>query len=223
MQVRAGEAFERLVQTMARLRAPGGCPWDAEQTHRSLAVHLIEEAYETLEAIDSGNVEDLCEELGDLLLQIVFHSQIASENDGFDVAGVIDGLVAKLVERHPHVFGEVRVSGSAEVVANWEVLKKQQKRRTSVDEGLPGGLPALVFAHKAIRRASGVGYEVKPLAERLKAWASRAHEDPSDEALGELLLEVVALAGASGIDPEGALRRASQRLLDRAGKGIPET
>jgi tetrapyrrole methylase family protein/MazG family protein len=121
---RAGPAFEKLVAIMARLRAPGGCPWDAEQTHQSLAVHLLEEAYETLDAIDSGNMHDLEEELGDLLLQVVFHAEIAAETGGFEIGDVVDGLVTKLVDRHPHVFGEVQVRGSADVVANWETLKR---------------------------------------------------------------------------------------------------
>ena len=215
---RAGSAFANLVATMARLRAPGGCPWDAEQTHQSLAVHLVEEAHETLDAIDSGNMDDLKEELGDLLLQIVFHSEIAAESDHFEVAGVIEDLVAKLVHRHPHVFGGVQVSGSAEVVANWEALKKEQKGRTTLTDGLPQGLPALIYAHKVIRRAFGVGHEVSPSAERLLKLAAAAGEEVSDESIGELLLEAVALAGSAGIDPEGALRRRANELLGEAGK-----
>jgi MazG family protein len=213
---RAGVAFANLVTIMARLRAPGGCPWDAEQTHLSLAVHLVEEAHETLDAIDSGDMEHLKEELGDLLLQVVFHSEIAAEGDHFEVAGVIEDLVAKLVHRHPHVFGEVQVSGSAEVVANWEALKKKQKGRTNLSDGLPKGLPALIFAHKVIRRASGVGHELSPSAERLRQLAATAGEGVSDESIGELLLEAVALAGEAGIDPEGALRRRANELLNQA-------
>ena len=177
----------------------------------------MEEAYETLDAIDSGSMEDLKEELGDLLLQIVFHSEIAAEGNHFEVAGVIDDLVAKLVHRHPHVFGDVQVSGSAEVVANWEALKKEQKGRTTLTDGLPKGLPALIYAHKVIRRASGVGHELSPSAERLLKLAAAAGEDVSDESIGELLLESVALAGSAGIDPEGALRRRANELLGEAG------
>ena len=213
---RAGDAFGRLVETMARLRAPGGCPWDAEQTHESLAVHLVEEAHETLEAIDSGNMADLKEELGDLLLQIVFHSEIAAEEGHFEVAEVVDELVDKLVARHPHVFGEVQVSGSAEVVANWEVLKRQQKGRTSLSEGLPKGLPALIHAHKVIRRASGAGYLITSNPERLAELAGAAAREPNDESIGELLLEAVALAGEAGVDPEGALRRRANDVLSKA-------
>lgn len=201
---------------MARLRAPGGCPWDAEQTHQSLAVHLLEEAHETLDAIDSGNMADLEEELGDLLLQVVFHAEIAAEAGHFQVADVVDGLVRKLIDRHPHVFGEVQVRGAADVVANWETLKKQQKRRTSLAEGLPKGLPALVYAHKVLRRVSGVGRDYQASPERLAELTEALGEGPTEETIGDLLLEVVALAGAAGIDPEGALRRRSSALMSEA-------
>jgi MazG family protein len=210
---RAGQAFERLVAIMARLRAPGGCPWDAEQTHRSLAVHLLEEAHETLDAIDSGSMADLEEELGDLLLQVVFHAEIAAETGQFEVGDVVDGLVKKLVDRHPHVFGEVQVSGSADVVANWETLKKAQKGRTKLDEGLPKGLPALVYAHKVLRRVSGVGHEFDASPERLAKLSEAFDGEVTEESVGDLLLEVVALAGTAGIDPEGALRRRSNALM----------
>ncbi|MDQ4148845.1 MAG: MazG family protein [Actinomycetota bacterium] len=198
---------------MARLRAPGGCPWDREQDHHSLAVHLIEEAHETLEAIDSGNMDELAEELGDLLLQVVFHAEIAAEAGHFDIQDVIRGLVDKLYARHPHVFGDVAVRDAAEVVANWEVLKKQQKGRSEVGEGLPKGLPALVFAHKALRRLSGAGRDYAPSPERLVELARSLTSEVTEEKVGQLLLEVVALAGGAGVDPEGALRRASQAAL----------
>lgn len=212
----AGPAFERLVAVMARLRAPGGCPWDAEQTHRSLAVHLLEEAHETLDAIDSGNMVDLEEELGDLLLQVVFHAEIAGEAGHFEIGDVIDGLVTKLVDRHPHVFGEVQVSGSAEVVSNWESLKKQQKGRTTLEEGLPKGLPALIYAHKVLRRVSGAGHGYPASPGRLAEGAAAMGNEVTEEAVGDLLMEVVALAGAAGIDPEGALRRRSNALMEQA-------
>jgi MazG family protein len=219
---RAGPAFERLVAVMARLRAPGGCPWDAEQTHQSLAVHLLEEAHETLDAIDSGNMADLEEELGDLLLQVVFHAEIAAETGTFEIGDVVNGLVQKLIDRHPHVFGDVQVRGSADVVANWETLKKQQKGRTSLDEGLPKGLPALIHAHKVLRRVSGVGHEFDASPDRLVGLASAMGVEVTEESVGELLLEVVALAGAAGIDPEGALRRRSNELMKAAQGIVPE-
>ncbi|HEX2052931.1 MAG TPA: MazG family protein [Actinomycetota bacterium] len=215
---RAGPSFERLVAVMARLRAPGGCPWDAEQTHQSLAVHLLEEAHETLDAIDSGNMHDLEEELGDLMLQVIFHAEIAAESGHFEIGDVVDGLVRKLIDRHPHVFGEVEVRGAADVVANWETLKKAQKGRTTLSEGLPKGLPALIHAHKVLRRVSGVGHRYEASPERLAHLAAVAGRTPSEESIGELLLQVVALAGESGIDPEGALRRTANGLMEQAEK-----
>ncbi len=201
---------------MAHLRAPGGCPWDQQQNHRSLAVHLLEEAYETLDAIDSGSMVDLQEELGDLLLQVVFHAEIAEGDGHFDITDVLQGLVNKLIDRHPHVFEEVKVDGAADVVSNWEVQKKAEKGRTSIADGLPKGLPALIFAHKVLRRASGAGYHYDATVERLKKLASGLEGQASEEAVGDLLLEAVALAGAAGVDPEGALRRRSNRLLEQA-------
>lgn len=213
---RSAAWFEKLVAVMAHLRAPGGCPWDREQDHRSLAVHLLEEAHETLEALDSGNMVDLQEELGDLLLQIVFHAEIAEGDGHFDITDVLQGLVNKLIDRHPHVFGEVDVQGAADVVSNWEAQKKIEKGRTSIADGLPKGLPALIFAHKVLRRVSGAGYRYDATVERLQELAARLEGGASEEAVGDLLLEAVALAGAAGVDPEGALRRRSNRLLEQA-------
>lgn len=208
--------FEKLVAVMAHLRAPGGCPWDQEQDHLSLAVHLLEEAYETLDAIDSGNMVDMQEELGDLLLQIVFHAEIAEGNGHFDITDVLQGLVGKLIDRHPHVFKEVKVDGASDVVTNWEAQKKVEKGRTSITQGLPKGLPALIFAHKVLRRASGAGYRYDATVDRLKELVTRLDGEVSEEAVGDLLLETVALAGAAGVDPEGALRRRSNQLLQQA-------
>lgn len=213
---RSAEWFEKLVAVMAHLRAPGGCPWDREQDHRSLAVHLLEEAHETLEALDSGSMVDLQEELGDLLLQIVFHAEIAEGDGHFDITDVLQGLVNKLIDRHPHVFGEVDVQGAADVVSNWEAQKKVEKGRTSIADGLPKGLPALIFAHKVLRRASGAGYRYDATVERLQELAARLEGGVSEEAVADLLLEAVALAGTAGVDPEGALRRRSNRLLEQA-------
>ncbi|HEV3471685.1 MAG TPA: MazG family protein, partial [Actinomycetota bacterium] len=145
----AGDSFARLAAIMARLRSVDGCPWDRQQTHKSLEVHLLEEAHEVLDAIDRGALtDDLEEELGDLLLQVVFHAQLALDDGRFDVAGVARTIAAKLLDRHPHVFGDVQVSGADEVVANWETLKRAEKERTDPFEGMPAGLPALVAAAK---------------------------------------------------------------------------
>lgn len=208
------DPFARLVQIMARLRAPGGCPWDAEQTHSSLAIHLLEEAHEALDAIDRNDLPELAEELGDLLLQVVFHSEIAAEAGHFDVWSVVEGLTDKLIARHPHVFSDVSVSGSDEVVANWETLKAAHKQRTSLLEGIPESLPALLLAHKAIRRLAGAGAPVEPSADAARAALESFIGQPDPRSLGQVLFEIVALASNEGSDPEGALRIYTKALLD---------
>jgi MazG family protein len=197
---------------MARLRGPQGCPWDAEQTHESLRVHLIEEAYEVLDAVDAGAVgPELEEELGDILLQVAFHCVIAQEERRFDFASVADRLSAKLVARHPHVFGDVVVSGAADVVGNWESLKQQEKARTGPFEGIPQGLPALLAAYKTQKRATSLGFA--PDADLAARRVTEGIEEAVDpDGLGDLLFWVVALARAHGIDPEGALRAATTRF-----------
>lgn len=225
---RGAAAFARLVAVMARLRGPGGCPWDAEQDHTSLAIHLLEEAHEVLDAIDRGDPAGLEEELGDLLLQVVFHAQVASEAGSFEIGDVVEQLTAKLIHRHPHVFGDVSVSGPGEVVANWEALKHDQKQRASLGEGIPPGLPALLYAHKVLRRLSGAGQTpdtaLEVLAPLLRAAAEVSPDPearmPADRVFGELLYGVSALALQAGVDPEGALRRtASRRLADADAEG----
>ncbi|HEX9244560.1 MAG TPA: MazG family protein, partial [bacterium] len=165
-------AFDALVAIMARLRGPGGCPWDREQTHASLRPYLLEETYETLEAIDTGAPDSLRLELGDLLLQVVFHAQLAGEAGTFTIDDVIAGLVEKLIRRHPHVFGNQQVSGSGDVLANWETIKERERaeglhgleeRATSAAgssalDGLPRALPALALAQRLQMRAAGAGF-----------------------------------------------------------------
>jgi XTP/dITP diphosphohydrolase len=147
-----GERLLDLVRVMARLRGPGGCPWDAEQTHASLARHLLEETHEVLAAIDAGDGEAIRDELGDVLLQVVFHAQIAAGDGEWDVDDVAEGLVAKLVRRHPHVFGEVKVSGADEVLVNWEQIKAGEKGGDAggLEDDIPASLPALARASKAV-------------------------------------------------------------------------
>lgn len=198
----AGSAFAELVAVMDRLRSPGGCPWDAEQTHASLAPYAIEEAYEVAEAAERGDGEHLREELGDLLLQVVFHARVAEEDATapFDVADVIGGLVEKLVRRHPHVFGDVVVAGAAEVSANWDRIKGEEKPRDGLLDGVPLALPALVRAQKAISRARRAG--------------TAAPAQPADVApLGDRILALVAEAADSGLDAEAEVRRALDRWL----------
>lgn len=211
---RAGSALGALALVMARLRGPDGCPWDAEQTHESLRVHLLEEAHEVLEAIDAGATgAELEEELGDLLLQVVFHAQLAADDGRFDVAGVADRLVAKLLHRHPHVFGDVVVAGAAEVVSNWEAIKAKEKghERPGPFDGIPPTLPALLTAYKVQKRAAGLGFEADAAAARA-AIESALAADPDPATVGEVLFWTVALARSAGVDPEGALARATVKF-----------
>jgi XTP/dITP diphosphohydrolase len=189
-----------LVEVMDVLRRE--CPWDREQTHRSLMTYLVEETYETVEAVESGDLSHLREELGDLLLQVLFHARIAAEHpdDPFDVDDVAGGIVEKLVRRHPHVFGDARVEGAAEVEANWETIKAAEKQRASVLEGVPAALPALSLANKTVGRARRLDDVV--LA-----------EDSGDP--GERLLALVVECQSAGLDPEQALRDAVRRLAAR--------
>lgn len=204
----AGEVAA-FVELVARLRAE--CPWDAEQTHRTLTRHLLEETYEVLEALDAvgdgGPDTDpaayahLEEELGDLLFQIVFHATLATEAGAFGLAEVARGVHDKLVSRHPHVFGEVAVDGADDVVANWEQIKKAEKGRESVFDGIPAQLPALLYATKVIKKAAALGVEVEVV---------------DDGSIGAELLVLAARARGADVDPEAELRAAAGRLRDRA-------
>lgn len=166
---RVGRRFMQLVEVQARLRASGGCPWDREQTHQSLKPYLVEEAYEVLDALDGGDDRKFASELGDLLLQVVFHAQIASETGRFDIGDVADAIREKLIRRHPHVFGESRARNSAEVLKRWEELKAEERRQEgqpghqSLLDGVPKSLPALSEAFQLTRRASNVGFDWKKL------------------------------------------------------------
>lgn len=206
---RAGAELARLTAIMARLRSDDGCPWDREQTHESLRVHLVEEAYEVLEAIDRGEIgEELEEELGDLLLQVAFHARLATQEGRFDLADVADRISTKLLHRHPHVFGEAMVADAHDVVRNWETIKRAEKKRTDPFEGIPRALPALLAAAKTQKRAAQLGFVATEDDARERA--SEAVRDP--DGLGDALFWLVALARARGIDPEGALREAITRF-----------
>lgn len=202
-----GERLLELVAIVDRLRSPGGCPWDAEQTHESLLAYLLEEAHELVDAVESNDRDSLKEELGDVLLQVVFHARIASEDETqpFDIDAVADGIIAKLVMRHPHVFGGAVATSAEEVAKNWEQLKAYEKGRTSALDGVPMGQPALLLAAKLIHRANSHGIEVS-IPEQI------SFEEPiTQESVGELLLRVVALATKNGIDAEAALRGAARK------------
>jgi len=217
--------FDDLREIMARLRAPDGCPWDREQTHQSIKECLLEEAYEFLEAVESGNDLHMREELGDLLLQVVFHAQMGSERASFDLDAVIQELSEKLVRRHPHVFGDVEVAGSDQVVANWEAIKNteagKEERKSRLD-GIPVTFPALLRAKKLQVRAAKDGFDwpsAEPVWEKLDEEMGEVRQAIAEgdaghleEEVGDLLFAAVNLARKLGVDPEIALQRANAKF-----------
>ena len=216
---RKGERLLELVAVMDRLRSPGGCPWDARQTHASLVEYLVEEAYETVEAIETNDSTGLREELGDLLLQVVFHARIAAEDEGWDIDDVARGIVDKLVARHPHVFDpdfDVDTSLTPEQVeANWHAQKTRDKGRESVTDGIPVALPALVYAGKVLSRTAGLAGRIDPLAAQPQA-ALALDDVETAEQFGDLLLALVAQAKDRGFDAESAVRGAARRRVQTA-------
>jgi len=218
-----GRRLLDLVRVMARLRGPGGCPWDAEQTHATLANHLLEETHELIEAIDAGDDAAIRDELGDVLLQVVFHAQIAASEGRWDVDDVAQGLVDKLVYRHPHVFGDTEVADADEVLVNWEQLKAAEAGgRKGVEDDIPASLPALARAAKVQRRAAGWGFAwrsvdaaVAALREEVDELAQAADADEAEAELGDVLFAAVAVARQHGVDPEGALRRTTRTFAGR--------
>ncbi|MBI2980594.1 MAG: nucleoside triphosphate pyrophosphohydrolase, partial [Chloroflexi bacterium] len=155
--------FATLVEIIARLRAPDGCPWDREQTHATLRENLLEECYEVLDVLDAGDSGKLCEELGDLLMQVVLHAQIATEDGEFELGDVFTGINAKLIQRHPHVFGSVKVKDSAEVLHNWELIKRQEREGTSMLASVPKQMPALSYSQAIQQRVAQVGFDWKDI------------------------------------------------------------
>ncbi len=223
----AGTSFEAFQEVVAALRAPNGCPWDRQQTHASLRPHLLEEAYETLAAIDSGDANKMAEEFGDLLLQIVLHAQIASEEGEFSMAEVLKGIRDKIIRRHPHVFGDVHVEGVGGVLTNWEKIKAAERAANGDEEkglldGVPLALPALSQALEYQERAARVGFDWPEIGGVLDKIAEeiqevRSAEDPQalmDE-LGDLFFALVNLARWKKVDAESALRAANQRFRQR--------
>jgi MazG family protein len=222
---RHGERLLDLVRVMARLRGPGGCPWDREQTHASLARHLLEETHETLDAIDAGDRERLREELGDVLLQVVFHAQMAADDGAWDVDDVAQGIVEKLIRRHPHVFGDVEVAGADEVLVNWERIKADEKGSKPLEDDIPETLPALARASKVQRRAAGWGFEWRSVDSALEALKEEVgeletHTDAAnaEQEIGDVLFATVSVARKLGVDPESALRRTVRGFAERYGR-----
>lgn len=222
------EKFKRLVEIMDTLRGKEGCPWDLEQDHKTLMPYLIEEAFEVIEAIEDGSDEKLCEELGDLLLQIVFHARISKENNKFHIGDVIDSISEKLIRRHPHIFSTTKVKNAKEVLKNWEEIKlkeKSTKRRTSLLDGIPKSMPALLYARRIQERAAGVGFDwediegvldksVEEIGELKEALDQKDGEKVKDE-LGDLLFALVNIARWMDINPEEALRSTGKKFIRR--------
>lgn len=239
----AGEWFAKLVALQARLRGPNGCPWDREQTHESLRKFLVEEAYEVLDAIESGDPEKFASELGDLLLQVVFHAILAEESGRFTISDVIESIYTKMIRRHPHVFGEVSAKTSAAVLKHWEEIKRQERAEEGVEESIlatvPRSLPAVLEAYQLTRRASHVGFDWENLAgildkldeerreltsllsEELAAVGATRAPVPREpmrrieEEIGDLLFVCVNIARFLGVDPEIALKKANAKFKKR--------
>jgi len=235
----AGLWFERLVTLQARLRASNGCPWDMEQTHLTLRTYLIEEAYEVVEALESGDDSKFAEELGDLLLQVVFHAQIAAEQERFDAADVVREIHQKMVRRHPHVFGEKRAKNAAEVLKNWEQIKVEErqargaekdasagsegeKKPASLLDGIANTLPAVMQGFQLTRRASRIGFDwhsldgvIEKLHEELDELRAARSTRQIEEELGDVLFAAVNLSRFLKVDPEIALKRTNAKFSSR--------
>jgi len=206
--------LQRLVEVMDTLRSPGGCPWDGEQTHESLVKYLLEESYEFVDSLESGDRAGMREELGDILLQVYFHARIAQDNteDPFTIEDVAQSITEKLIRRHPHVFGDAKVSGSGEVLENWEKIKAAEKGRTSALDGIAMAQPALPLVEKLLYRAEKNDLELSlPAAPHLEGSAT-------EDSVGKALLEVIAWANRNGIDAERALRSQAHQIIARINK-----
>jgi len=220
--------LDRLIDIMKLLRSKDGCPWDREQTYESLKSYLIEETYEYLEAVDSNDKRHMCEELGDVLLQVVFHAQIAAENGDFNINDVINGICDKLIHRHPHVFGDVRVDTSGEVLKNWEEIKKKEKGlvdQTSVLQDVPKNLPALMRSYKVQQKAAQVGFDwdnpadvfakIREEIDELEAEYKKSDKNGIEDELGDVLFSVVNLSRFLKVHPELSLSQSTNKFIGR--------
>jgi tetrapyrrole methylase family protein/MazG family protein len=221
---RRRDSFVALIDIIARLRGPDGCPWDREQTHLSLKPTLVEECYEVLEAVDEEDDKKLCEELGDLLMQIVLHAQIADDQGKFSIKDVLQGINTKLIHRHPHVFGEAKVSNSQEVILSWEALKQKERGVTPLLAGLPKGMPALAYSQALQRRAARVGFDWKDingvidkLGEELEELRQSANPEERAREFGDVLFALTNVARWLDVESEEALRMANERFCRRFG------
>jgi tetrapyrrole methylase family protein/MazG family protein/ATP diphosphatase len=220
-----GQSLPRLVEIMQRLLAPDGCPWDREQTLATLRPYVVEEAHEVVDAIDRGSPSELREELGDLLLQIVFQSELARAQGWFGPDDVVDAICDKLIRRHPHVFGDAVVSGTSEVLANWEVIKAEEKKGRGVLDGVPKALPALLRALRVGEKAARVGFDwpdregarakVNEELRELDEALAQGDRDAVEHEFGDVLFALVSVARKADIDPEAALRGTLERFGQR--------
>ena len=199
----------RLREVMDKLRSPGGCPWDAEQTHQSLLKYLLEESYEFIESVENNDRQDMQEELGDLLLQVYFHSRMAEEdtNQPFNIEDVAKSVADKLIRRHPHVFAGTKADNSQDVLENWEKQKALEKGRNSIIDGVPLAQPALPLAAKVVYRINKLNYSL-PISQPIKL-----SDQTNQDQFGEILLGLIAQAVEKGLDPEAALRGATKSLI----------
>ncbi len=217
----AAAGIRRLEALMGVLRGPGGCPWDHDQTHQTLAKYLLEETYEVLDALDSGDVDQIEAELGDLLLQVVFHVQIARENGQFDLDSIAEREVTKMVERHPHVFAEAHAESADDVRDQWENRKRRDDPDRSIADGVPQAMPALNRAQTISARAASLGFDWNNIGEVWEkvneelAEARDADKDELEEELGDLMFALVNVARHAGLDAEGALRNATRKFVSR--------
>ena len=215
--------LERLIEIIDILRSENGCKWDREQTHSSLRKNMLEEAYEAVDAIDDNDFKHLQEELGDVLLQVVLHSQIAKEEKAFNIEDVAKGISDKLIHRHPHVFGDVKVSSTSEILDNWEKLKKEEKpHRTSIMDGISKAQSALMSAQKISKKAVNVGFEwpnedslYDCVYSEIKEFKDAKTKEEKEEELGDILFAVVNLARWNKLDAEQALLKANKKFINR--------
>ena len=215
--------FTTLVDIIAKLRAPDGCPWDKKQTHASLRENLLEECYEVLEALDEGNSDKLCDELGDLLMQVILHTQIATEAGEFELGDVVKSINTKLIHRHPHIFGSKKVKDAEDVALNWEVLKQEERGAdTSMLAGVPKQMPALGYSQEIQRRVAQVGFDwadidgvIEKLTEEVNEFKQADSQERKAQEFGDLLFTLANIARRLEIDLEAALREANQRFYRR--------
>jgi len=223
LEERSSNSLDELRGIVARLRGPEGCPWDRKQTHASLKPYLIEECYEVLQALEEGTPQKLCEELGDLLLQIMLHAQVAAEDGQFDIEEVARGINNKLIHRHPHVFGGLKVEGALDVELNWEALKQEERGEgVSLLSSVPEQMPALVYSQSIQRRVAGVGFDweeeediIDKLVEEVGEIKQAPDQQEKTKEFGDLLFTLVNIGRRLGIDSEMALRSTNQRFYQR--------